>query len=464
MELLQSQPELSLVRSDNFYRYLGLMAIVNESDKSGEYLKRQIETELAESIDAELSTRGRPELMQVEDDVVYGGGGVNMTASAYLWALEQQERAKTDQRYQWLADIANQELAEYAKIASFARLGQTGDSLLVMSLFPEENYDNVSTKQLVADAGYNPALKRAFLRAYQMTEKGLEVHVQSVDSSNLEVWNQLLDLRGHAKASTTTELLGSHLIFKDTQAETLLADFVDGYDNLLYRTTGFEHFSGRPKGGTPEANTFIWQHMEIVEDTITELKALDNSLSPATLNSLAEQVLYNSKALINYLYDNPGSVTGEGDVREMRQVHGKAAADRGETYYGCSGASVSTTVTSESASVFKNSFSVKHGVEVYDCTTCPVCNHVVSALRDQKTATWACPRRSCAGYNPAISSKYETGNSNNFMKGSAPDKDFSDLLVEFLFGNEDEAEAKKLAKLKQKKIARMKQNKNEVLV
>ena len=442
-----SNPETISQKSTELYRYLGLLAIVRELPKTDEYLHRQVETELAESIDTHIGTNGKAEQMVVIDGCLTSFKNINMTKSAYKWAVMQRERANQDQRFEWLSDIAKQELQEYVDVAEFYETAQVGDTYVVVSPFPEEAYTDTNTRDLVGQAGYNPNLKRAFVRAFERSADGLAVQTQSIDASDITIWNHVMEPLGAAKSRSSLDILANRVYVEQKAAQEVIDEITKAYDDQLFLRTGKVHRFGREKGGSIEANTFIWQHPEIIEDTIRELQEI-HELDPEQANAQADRVLYNSMALIKHLFNNVDAQATESfgfdsSVRGMRDTYGAKAAAKGEVFYNCSGSSttVSTNVDSDT-SVFASSFSMKNALEVHDCITCPMCKRTVRAVRDPKTATWACPKTDCAGYNEDIISRSNSSILESLFTDTNTQKDFGDLLIEFFFGGTKKSKRK----------------------
>jgi hypothetical protein len=319
--------------------------------------------------------------------------------------------------------------------------------MMVRSLFPEEVYANAYTQPTVGAEGFRPDSKRAFLRVYEKQDGTIKEHIQSIDSSNLQLWNQVF---GETEESTK-DLLMKRNIYADISAEELIERVSMMYDNALYEQTGVFHRYGKPQGGTTEANSFVLKYPQIILDTIRELQEIAE-YGQVDMNAQAERTIYNSKALLSALHEkfadaNERVISAE-DVREMRSVEGARAAEEGKTFYGCSGQSTIATTASElSSTLHVESFTMKNKLEVHQCVTCPMCNRVVDAIRDPKTKSWTCPKSDCKGYNKDVVSR--------LISEDSKTKDFGEWLRDLIFGDEG-YEAKKQTQKRHRQLGKKK--------
>ena len=83
-------------KGEQFCRYLGLIALFSEQETSYKYLEQQIVTELAESLDAEMGTHGKPIPLTVENGELFDIDGRPMVRSAKAGVCKK-NRALQDQ-------------------------------------------------------------------------------------------------------------------------------------------------------------------------------------------------------------------------------------------------------------------------------------------------------------------------------------------------------------------------------
>jgi len=445
--LERNKLEIQKPKSPELYRYLGLLALAREVEASDEFLKQQIVTELAESLDTEMGTHGRPIELRVLDGQLIDSRGTNMTESAFAWYQTQLSRAQLDNRLDWFADFARVEAEEHVAVADFAQTALDGHVMMVRSLFPEEAYAHAYTHATVGAEGFRPDSKRAFIRIYEKQDGTIKEHIQSIDSSNLQLWNQVF---GETEETTKDFLTKRHL-YTNISAEELIERTSMMYDNALYEQTGVLHRYGKPQGGTTEANSFVLKYPQVIADTIRELREIA-AYGQGDMNAQAERTIYDSKALLSALHEQFAGgnerVIGAEDVREMRSAEGAKAAEEGKTFYGCSGQSTIVATTAElSSTLHIESFTMKNKLEVHQCVTCPMCNRVVDAIRDPKTKSWTCPKTDCKGYNKDVVSRLAGNGSET--------KDFGEWLRDLIFG--DEAyQAKKQIQKKQRLLGKNK--------
>lgn len=434
--------EINITRTGEFYRYLGLIAMASELDKKDGFLRQQIITELAESLDAEMGTHDFPIKLRVSGGRLLDMKSNDMSASARQWSNIQRYRAELDPNLRWFADIARIEAEEHEAVVDFAGNSSDGDTMLIASLFPEEAFNNPKTMSKVICEGFRPDIRRSFLRVYENQGGKIIEHVQSVDSSELILWNQVFKKYGLTPAVSTDEILRRRIRQTNKNGQELVEEIVTQYDQAISLKTGLQHYYGRPLSGTIEANKFVKKYQEIVDDTISELQSLEflplNQAEPR-----AEAIIYASKALLEIMYKNETAGLhnnlDSNNVRDYRYESGIAAAETGRVYYGCSGALTTTQDSPKSASLAINhldSFSIKNGIELHHCITCPYCKRIVSARRDVRTGKWFCPHKGCKGHNETVERKLK--------KTNTKEKDFGDYLVELIFGSEEQRLADKI--------------------
>ncbi len=444
--------EIRQPRSTEIYRYLGLLAIVRESDPKNEYLRQQITTELAESLNAEMGTHGNPIRLHVAGEHLIDPSGRSMTHSAEAWSEAQRLRAIANPNLQWFADFAQIEAEEHSAVAAFAASAEDGESMMVISPFPEEAFADTQTRHTVQQEGFRPSIKRAFIRAYEKRDNQIIEHVQSVDSSDLDTWNEVHKQLGLPIVADTNQLLAQRTVHKGINGAELIERTVMLYDELLSQKTNKVHRFGKELGGGIEANQFVMRHPQIVADTIAELGEIAN-IDIEEAEQRARNALYNSKALINALYEQslsghvPRDINHQ-DIRALRSSEGASAAAVGKSYDGCAPSAASVSSETPQSAIHINSMTMKNGLEMHDCIKCPACTRIVTAIRDPKSGTWACPLSDCKGYNAQMAAKLQKGL--GFSSGG--EKDFGDLLVEFFFGNDKKKQASKLDKNVKRKL------------
>ncbi|MFO0882153.1 MAG: hypothetical protein U0491_01770 [Candidatus Saccharimonadales bacterium] len=430
-------------RGDEFYRYLGLLALARENETSAEYLEQQIITELAESIDCEMGTHGTPIQLTVKEGAVLSQNGDNLLQSLEEWKDQWFGVAARNDTYSWFAGVAAAEADEMHDVVLFNQSGSIGDSLVVISPFPEEAYEYVATRAQVAERGFRPDIKRAFIRVYEKTEHGIAEHIQSVDSSSLTIWNQVLGSQGFNPAVSSQDLLERRTVYGNITAVVILDELVRAYDSILELQKGEHHSFGRSSLLSAESNAFVKQYPEIIADTIQELRAIPASISSAKGDKLANEALYKSKALLDELF-NAYITTGvhqavqHGHVSDARSGAGMIARSEGKAFYGCSGESVFELASGDTNQLGSlSSFSVKieshrktnNGLEIHECVTCPLCGSTVDAIYDPKSKSYSCVKKRCKGYNESMVQRAQN-------RHAAKEKDFGELLAEFIFGEE----------------------------
>ncbi len=373
----QETIEVTEQKSEHFCRYLGLIALALNKETSHKHLEQQVITELAESLNAEMGTHGAPIHLSYQNDQLLDSEGRNMSQSALEWSLSQQNRAHSEPNLQWFADIANIEAQEHKQVAIFAQKAEPGNVLWVLSLFPEEAFNNAATKEAVMREGFRSDIKRSFLRVYEKTANGIFEHIQSIDSSDLNLWNKSLEKQlGLKPAANTAEILARRVVQRGIPAQEILEKIVTGYDTELYAQTGNIHKYGRNPSTQAEANNFVRQHMPIVQDTIAELGEIGFVSSQA--DAQVQRIMYNSKAAINRMFE--GKQYNTKDMRSIRLSEGTASVQKGESFYGCSGVNEAMGVQANQLS-HANSLSMNG---IMRCVTCPFCKKIVDARRDYK--------------------------------------------------------------------------------
>jgi hypothetical protein len=418
----------SLRSQEHFCRYLGFVALVLEKETSKLHLEQQVVTELAESLDTEMGTHAQPISLYVEAGELRDTDARSMSASAARWSALQSQRAEQDPGLTWFARIAAHEAQEHTDVVMFAESAQIGDTLLVVSPFPEEPYQSPHTKEYVAAEGFRPDLLRAFIRAYEKTDEGIHEHIQSVDSSASQLWSSTFErIYGETttmQGVTSLEILAQRRLFKATPAVELVERLAMAYDDTMFIKTGKLHRYGRSPGATREANNFVRCHMPIVQDTIAELSEITERGHLAAES--AERILYNSKALIKELF-NESNVRYIADVRTERNEAGTSAAAQGDVFYGCSGASSAIGEQVQQLS-HSDSYTLKNGIEEVAIGSCPVCGaECIKGYRDAKTKRFtSCSNKKCKSYSQSVIDAF------NGKKGTTQDKTITDIFAELL--------------------------------
>jgi hypothetical protein len=448
----KTQEQYISPHSEQFYRYLGLVALAVERKTDETYLEQQIVTELAESLDAEMGTHDNPIPLIVGTSDIYSENGDSLVTSLDAWREQWAQTASTEDTYTWFAGITAAEADEMRDVIQFAKTASNGDVMVVVSPFPEEAYADHRTSRTVSARGFRPDIRRSFIRAYEKEQSGIKEHIQSVDTSNLDAWNEVLSQFGISPSRTTHDLLERRSTFRGCDAKVLVAGLASTYDAFLYRKTGINYTYGRPKISTIEANHFVRKYPEIINDTITDLKAL-HSYESATAELQAEKILYKSKALLEDLYNeylqNGTMPNLKTSVSDARMSAGIVAQSEGKTFYGCSGESGNETVVGSGFTRANalNSLSISlvshkkahNGLEIHACVTCPLCGVTVDAVYDPKAKTYSCVKKSCKGYNENMVDRAN----NRTNRSAQKTKDFGDLLVEFIFGDEEKKQKNK---------------------
>jgi hypothetical protein len=395
IEVQKRTPEAVSLSNEHFCRYLGLIALCSEKQASNEHLERQIITELAESIDAEMGTHGAPITLKIIDNELTDSDERSMTLSAYAWREVQAARAVNDPKLAWFARFAEIESIEHADVVQFTQYADDGDSMVVISPFPEEAYENQRTRATVANEGFRPDIRRAFIRVYEKIGDEVREHIQSIDSSSLTVWNTTLSQVFNAKSAMTTEqLLEKRFIQKNVAPQKIIEQLTHVYDGHMSTQTGCVHRYGRSPGGSIEANTFVRENPDIVANVLRQMSEI--TITGHAADELANNILYNSKALLHKRLK--GEPIGD-DIKTETEAAGAAAAAEGTVFYGCSGAS-SALVSQAAQLAHEVSFSLMNGLEGVTVSQCPMCGkECFTAIRDKKTGKYYCTNKNCTGYS-----------------------------------------------------------------
>lgn len=413
-------------KGEQFCRYLGLIALFSEQETSYKYLEQQIVTELAESLDAEMGTHGKPIPLTVENGELFDIDGRPMVRSAKAWSVQQKNRALQDPGLQWFARIAELEAAECSELVDFAERAEIGDVRIKISPFPEEAAKEELAKRLVAGEGFRVDSRRAYIRTYEKTNEGISEHIQSIDASSLDIWNEVLaNVFGLEAANKTDEILIRNIDVVGVQPQELIERIAMTYDRTLFERTGLAHRYGRNPFGSTEANDFVRSHMEVVHDTIAQLRDLKGQDAAADL--AASKILYNNKALIEKLF-NGGSING--DIRSESAQAGSQAALEGRQYFGCSGANSAVTlnISKSVEATGEITIPLKNGMVGVYVSKCPMpgCGKECFVAVRNKEGKYSCQSKKCAGYDEKmIDAAYGIGSSGRHVS-------FTDALAEVL--------------------------------
>jgi hypothetical protein len=413
-------------RPQDFYRYLGLVAVMGESGTSSEFIRQQVVTELAESLDAPMGTKNKPIQLQATPRALVDIDGRDIRESAVEWARTQHLRASADPRLEWFAEVADIEADEQNAVLEFAHTAGNGASMLVVSPFPEEAYSNSYTCETVKQEGFRPDIRRAFVRVYQKTENGIQEHVQSVDSSELSLWNRVFETKGIGTFKDTKSLLKNRAVFQFEEPQEIINEIVSLYDQALITKKGIKHKYGRSEIYDIEANLFVESYPVIIDDTIRELSEIMSSGAQA--DKRAQRIFYNSKALLaaahrTHLSGQSMDISAN-DVRVLRSSEGSSAAQAGVSFGGCSGDNSVTSQSQDSALSAESTFSmgmksgvVRNGVEAVDCINCPGCSAVGVAYRDPSSKKWlSCNNGGCGNYNEQVVDKFYNRQKSQIIK------------------------------------------------
>ncbi len=413
-------------KSVEFCRYLGLIALFSDKETSYEHLEQQIVTELAESLDAEMGTHGKPIPLTVEHGELFDIDGRPMVRSAREWSAQQKNRALADPRLQWFARIAEIEANECSELVAFAEQAGVGDVRIKISPFPEEAADDQATRSLVASEGFRVDSRRAFIRTYEKTNDGISEHIQSIDASSLGVWNETLaNVFGLDAVNKSEQILIRNIDIVGARSQELTERIAMTYDKILFERTGLAHRYGRNPFGSTEANTFVRGHMAVVHDTIAQLCELDGR--DVATDLAASRILYNSKALIEKLL-NGGSISE--DIRSESAQAGSEAALEGRQYFGCSGANsaVALNISKSREVAGEITIPLKNGMIGVYVSKCPMpgCGKECFVAVRNKEGKYSCQSKKCAGYDEKmIDAAYGIGSSGSRVS-------FTDALAEVL--------------------------------
>ncbi len=425
-------------RPDKLLRYAGMIALLHERRTSAEHLKDQVVTELAESLDSEMRTGKSPIRLRVRDGHVLDVDGRSMTTSAAIWAELTQARADEDPSLQWFADFARVEAEEHDALAEFYDTATTGDVMVVVSAMPEN-----ASHDAVRHEGFRPDISRSYARAYTKIIDGIEERIQSVDHASVARWNTVLG----TSHETAQQLLAMRRRYTGVSADSLLDTLAAGMDTLLYTETGNIHTNGRPDGGTIEANTFVLRHEVIVSQVIADLRAIPRQTSQEQANRLINNIFYNAKAALEARHTLFVARKNDMDysastVSSMMSADGKAAADQGKTYGGCSGQSSidaqeagSDSLANHSLSFTRPDMPLNPDHVVMRATECPHCCMKVVAPYDTKNKVWlGCANRNCTAYSSGAMTVGKYAQKAR-VKQTAQAQTTTDLLHEVFFGS-----------------------------
>lgn len=390
-------------------RYAGMVALLDtvRTPEDYEYLRYQIITELAESLDAPFETPADlPIHLYVEGETMTHND-LDVGKSFKQWAVIQQERAKDDPRHLWYADFAQAEAEEHDNVVRFYASADIGDVYVAISAMPENAPSNAD---LLAQ-NFKPDTRRSFIRTYTKTAAGLEERTASVDSSEMKLWNKVMDTH----AFSAQMLLKKGYIYSGMTASEIITDIRNRYDALLYKKTGLVHSNGQTVTNRLESMRFVMEQSVLVDGLINQLKAgVLKQYNPVVKNQYINDRFYEAKSTLVKLYEDRkkghrGTLVSGSDVASIMANDGAVAAAQGKVYSGCSGANVMSSQNSDLANNGTSHFDtfsmpkIQLNTEkvIMRKTECPYCCQKVVAPYDTESNQFlCCTNRKCNAYIP----------------------------------------------------------------
>lgn len=294
--------------------------------------------------------------------------GTNLTA---MWLsavnaldVERQWDSRLDDIYK--LRIIEQQEGNYVEKFAQGLLG--ADSLITISPYPED-LERKHGMKFLEENGFNPSRKLGFLREYTKIPGGVRLRTASVDSSNIENWQLVVNAK---YGSTDTYKKTEDILSKRLLSNISIDELAITYDKSL----GNGYVQGIKNGKKEETWQYVLSQTDILSYYFTELQKLaDSNLPISELLKSKQELTYKICATLENRYSNKNQQGYSGLTTEISSS-GISARAEGRSYSAC-GINLSSRSAQGEARELQNTLQISHNS--MKCVKCPFCTKTVDA-------------------------------------------------------------------------------------
>jgi hypothetical protein len=339
-----------------------------------------------------------------ESNDLFNQRGDSLTESYKKGYAAAQKTAAANPMYKFHEYRCLQDIYELADTKELMRTGDVGESVVVLSPFPEEAYASYGKQNLEA-IGYQPQRLLGFIRVNQkIDEHTVKVTSFSIDNSDLSAFRSVAEFIGtEVPVIIPSDMFLKYRSIISSSPESL----VEVYDKSMSQKYGGNFSAGRRQIGEENAWEFIIQQKELCEYYFSELKLLATrtELSDLERAELKNSLTVGFWARLSEADNNPIDY----GANLTNEVYGalQRAENRYETMVGCGG-SMMLAPTSLLENSYNNVFgflfsnkteqlvwtngkcrvkgcpSRSKTTKVGPCSVCVACQHLFDKNKDPK--------------------------------------------------------------------------------